>query len=99
LKVDIISPKADISWPVGLKSKTSVNLLTTILQPKLHSILVVATTVDIVLLGISFRDSSGKALPADCKDLRNANIYMMGNTPLFRVKIVEIFGKFNDISL
>nr|CAD2172980.1 unnamed protein product [Meloidogyne enterolobii] len=55
--------------------------------PSLHSILIVATTVDIVLLAIRFEDNSGNVLPPNTDDLRNALISMVGNSPLYRLPL------------
>ncbi|KAL3121487.1 hypothetical protein niasHT_009513 [Heterodera trifolii] len=57
--------------------------------PSLHSILVVATTVDILLLALSFQDSGGHALAPDATmaELRVATLLMVGGAPLYRLPL------------
>ncbi|KAF7639309.1 Nucleoporin_N domain-containing protein [Meloidogyne graminicola] len=55
--------------------------------PSLHSILIVATTVDIVLLAIGFHDNSGNVLPPTSDDLKDATISMVGGAPLYRLPL------------
>ncbi|KAI1704219.1 nuclear pore complex protein [Ditylenchus destructor] len=58
----------------------------TILMPDIHYILIVVTTVDILLLSISFRDESGKLLDPSFTDFKNADAYLLGE-PLFRLPL------------
>uniref|UniRef100_A0A183BK95 Nucleoporin_N domain-containing protein n=2 Tax=Globodera pallida TaxID=36090 RepID=A0A183BK95_GLOPA len=57
--------------------------------PSLHSILVVATTVDILLLALSFQDSGGHALSpeATAAELKSATILMVGGAPLYKLPL------------
>ncbi|KAI1698795.1 nuclear pore complex protein [Ditylenchus destructor] len=55
-------------------------------KPDIHYFLIVVTTVDILLLSISFRDESHKLLDSAFTDFKNADAYLLAE-PLFRLPL------------